>query len=61
MDHTFYVTGKQTNEIANENWKEIYKTMSPAVTEAFSQVIGIIVNNIDSTIPFDVIFPETIP
>jgi hypothetical protein len=61
MDHKFYVRGKQTNEIGNENWKEVYKSMSPAVTEAFSQAIGIIVNNIDSTIPFDVVFPETIP
>jgi hypothetical protein len=49
------------NDFINENWKDVYKSMSPAITEAFAQVIGIIVNNIVSVIPFDVAFPETIP
>ncbi|GFG38868.1 hypothetical protein Cfor_02175 [Coptotermes formosanus] len=53
--------GNQMNDFINENWKDIYKSMSPAITEAFAQVIGSIVNNIADVLPFDALFPETIP
>lgn len=58
---TFSVAGNQMNDFINENWKDIYKSMSPAITEAFAQVIGSIVNNIADVLPFDALFPETIP
>jgi hypothetical protein len=35
--------------------------MSPAISEAFSQVVGNIVNTIASGMPFDTVFPETLP
>jgi hypothetical protein len=59
--NNYLVAGAQMNDFLNENWKEVYKTMSPAIVEAFTQAMNIIVNNIASAIPFDVIYPETIP
>jgi hypothetical protein len=34
--------------------------MSPAVREAFAQVVGNIVNTIASGLPFDTVYPERI-
>jgi hypothetical protein len=44
----------------NENWRDVYKTLSPSVSEAFAQVIGNIVNNISSVLSYDTTFPEKI-
>jgi len=49
------------NDFMNENWKEVYKSMSPALFEGFAQAIGSIINNIADFLPFDALFPETIP
>jgi hypothetical protein len=49
------------NAFLNENWREIYKTMSPAISEAFAQVIGNIVNTIASGLPYDALFPVSGP
>jgi hypothetical protein len=44
----------------NENWKEVYKSMSPAIFEGFGQAVGNIINSIADVLPFDALFPETI-
>jgi len=49
------------NDFMNENWKEVYKSMSPAIFEGFGQVVSTIINNIADVLSFDALFPETIP
>jgi hypothetical protein len=49
------------NVFLNENWKEVYKAMSPAIFEGFAQVVASIINNIADVLPFDALYPETIP
>ncbi|XP_023713855.1 protein takeout [Cryptotermes secundus] len=51
--------GTQVNGFLNENWQEIYRSMSPAISEAFAQVVGNIVNTIASGLPYDALFPVT--
>jgi len=53
--------GNQMNDFLNENWKEVYKSMSPALFEGFAQVVANIINNTADVLPFDALFPETIP
>jgi hypothetical protein len=55
------VAGPQVNSFMNDNWKEVYKSMSPAISEAFAQVIGSIVNTITSGLPYDALFPARGP
>jgi hypothetical protein len=52
-----HVAGTQVTTFMNENWEEVYKSMSPAISEAFAQVIGSIVNTIASGLPYDALFP----
>lgn len=49
------------NEFLNENWKEAYRAVSPPIFEGFAQVVSQIINNIADFLPFDALFPETIP
>jgi hypothetical protein len=49
------------NVFLDENWKDVYKELSPAVITAFSEVISSIINGIAGSVPFDVAFPETLP
>jgi hypothetical protein len=49
------------NEFLNENWKDVYESMSPPIFEGFAQAIGNIINNIADYLPYDALFPETIP
>jgi len=49
------------NEFLNENWKEAYNAVSPPIFEGFAQVVNTIINNIANFLPFDTLFPETIP
>ena len=55
------VAGNQMNEFLNENWKEAYRAVSPPIFEGFAQVVSQIINNIADFLPFDALFPETIP
>ena len=49
------------NDFLNENWKEVYKSMSPPIFEGFAQAVNSIINSIADVLPFDALFPETIP
>jgi len=49
------------NALLNENWKEFYNSLSPPIFEGFAQVVSAIINNIADYLPFDTIFPETVP
>jgi hypothetical protein len=49
------------NEFLDENWRDVYKELSPAVVAAFTEVISAIINGIAGSVPFDVAFPEILP
>jgi len=49
------------NEFLNENWKDVYNSVSPPIFDGFGQVVSTIINNIADFLPFDALFPETIP
>jgi hypothetical protein len=55
------VAGKQMNVFLDENWKDVYKELSPAVVTAFTEIISAIIRGIAGSVPFDVAFPETLP
>lgn len=55
------VAGRQMNIFLDENWKDVYKELSPAVITAFSEIISAIITGIAGSVPFDVAFPETLP
>jgi hypothetical protein len=61
LNVVLHVAGPQVNSFLNENWREIYKSMSPAISEAFAQVIGNIVNTIASGLTYDTVFPVRVP
>jgi hypothetical protein len=46
------------NAFLEENWREVYKELSPAVFKAFTEVATIIISGIANSVPFDVAFPE---
>jgi hypothetical protein len=52
------VAGPQVERFMNENWKELYQSMSPGISEAFAQVVRNTVNSVASGLPFDTVFPE---
>jgi hypothetical protein len=49
------------NEFLNENWKEVDKQLSPAINAAIAQIVHNMLIGMTSLIPFDEIFPETLP
>jgi hypothetical protein len=45
------------NEFLNENWKDAYQELSPAIFEVVSQIINSIVSRLSEVVPYDNIFP----
>lgn len=49
------------NNFLDENWRDVYKELSPAVITAFTEIITAILTGISNAVPFDVGFPEKLP
>ena len=49
------------NEFLNTNWHEVFDIMSPSITKAILTELGAIFNGIFAVVPFDEVFPETLP
>jgi hypothetical protein len=49
------------NEFLNANWKEVIDIMSPSITKAILTELGGIFNRIFAVVPYDEVFPETLP
>ena len=49
------------NEFLNENWKDAYQELSPAIFEVVSEIILSVVSRISEVVPYDNIFPEKLP
>jgi Haemolymph juvenile hormone binding protein (JHBP). len=56
-----YVAGKQMNEFLQENWREVYEDLSPAINTAFTEIVNTIIRGIAGSVPFDIAFPEKLP
>jgi hypothetical protein len=55
------VAGNQMNRFLQENWKEVYEELSPAVITAFTEIVNTIIRGISGSVPFDVAFPQKLP
>ncbi|XP_021923893.1 protein takeout-like [Zootermopsis nevadensis] len=53
--------GDQMNIFLNENWKQLFKDLSPVIFKIFAEVLASSLNTITTDIPFDTMFPERIP
>jgi len=49
------------NVFLQENWREVYTDMSPAVIAAFTEIVSTIIRGIAGAVPFDVAFPQKLP
>jgi hypothetical protein len=46
------------NAFMNENWQDVYNSMSAPIVEAIVQAVFSIINAASSTVPFEEAFPE---
>ncbi|XP_069681787.1 protein takeout-like isoform X2 [Periplaneta americana] len=53
--------GKQMNIFLDENWKDVFTELSPAIFTAFTEMITTIISGIASSVPYEVAFPEKLP
>lgn len=53
--------GDQMNIFLDENWKEVFTELSPAIFTAFDELITSIMNGIATSVPYEVFFPENLP
>ncbi|XP_069681782.1 protein takeout-like [Periplaneta americana] len=51
----------QMNEFLNENWKDIYKELSPTVFQVFTKIVVAMISRFDEIVSFDDMFPEKLP
>jgi hypothetical protein len=49
------------NTFLNENWREVFKELSPVLFKVFEEFILSTFNVINTQIPFNSMFPETTP
>jgi hypothetical protein len=49
------------NTFLNENWKDAYNELSPAVFKVLSEIILSVVSGISAVVAYDDIFPEKLP
>jgi type II secretory pathway component PulC len=56
-----HVAETAMNEFLNTNWQEVFDLMSPSVTKVIATELGAIFNGILAVVPFDEVFPETLP
>ncbi|XP_047108046.1 protein takeout-like [Schistocerca piceifrons] len=52
--------GDNTNQFLNENWQEVVKEIGPALAEALSQVVTLVLSGIAGLVPYDEVFPEAV-
>jgi hypothetical protein len=57
----YHVAETAMNEFLDTNWQEVFDMMSPSVTKAIVKEFGAIFNGIFAVVPFDEVFPETLP
>ncbi|XP_055327031.1 protein takeout-like [Sitodiplosis mosellana] len=50
--------GDNTNLFLNENWAEVWPEIRKSVFSAFSQIIGNILNNVFTKVPYDELFQK---
>jgi hypothetical protein len=55
------VSGEQVNAFLNENWKELEEATAPAFAEVIARTITTVINNIAALVPYDEVFPESVP
>jgi hypothetical protein len=49
------------NEFLNENWKDAYQELSPAIFQVVSEIILSVVSRISEVVPYNNIFPDKLP
>jgi hypothetical protein len=49
------------NEFLNSNWRDVFDIMAPSITKSIVKVLGGVFNGIAAVVPFDEVFPETLP
>jgi hypothetical protein len=49
------------NIFLNENWREVFKELSPTIFKIFMEVLTSTFKVINTEVPFDTMFPENIP
>jgi hypothetical protein len=57
----YHVAGTAVTEFLNSNWQGVFDLLSPTVTKSIAKVVGGIFNGIFAVVPFDEVFPETLP
>jgi hypothetical protein len=61
LSYTFYVPGDQMNTFLNENWREVFKELSPVLFKVFEEFLTSTFNVINTQVSFNNMFPETTP
>jgi hypothetical protein len=61
LQQNTFVAGNQMNVFLQENWKDVYEELSPAVIAAFTEIVNTIIRGITGSVPFDVAFPQKLP
>jgi hypothetical protein len=56
-----FVAGNQMNVFLQENWRDVYEDLSPAVITAFTEIVNTIMRGIAGSVPFEVAFPQKLP
>jgi len=49
------------NAFMNDNWSDLFNSLSPSLFSVWSQIISTIFSGFDKLVPFDVVFPENLP
>jgi hypothetical protein len=49
------------NAFMNDNWSDLFTSLSPSLFSVWSQIISTIFSGFDKLVPFDVVFPENLP
>jgi hypothetical protein len=49
------------NIFLNENWREVFKELSPTIFKVFTEVLSSTVDTINTAVPFNNMFPENVP
>jgi hypothetical protein len=49
------------NEFLNTNWQEVFDIASPSLVKAIAKELGALLNGVFAAVPFDEVFPETLP
>ncbi|KDR22098.1 protein takeout-like [Zootermopsis nevadensis] len=53
--------GNQINGFLTENWQELFRDIGPTVAGAISEAVTSVVNGISKEVPYDDIFPASLP